>query len=398
VDRLYQNILAEHLAANRQMAFLSGPRQVGKTTIARAAAGENAYLSWDNQDDRATIVRGPKSVANQLQLQRLRQRLPVLVFDELHKYGKWKTYLKGFFDTYADAARIIVTGSARLDVFKRGGDSLMGRYFPYRMHPLSVAETLSARLTDGEIHPPRRCSKESLEHLLEYGGFPEPFLRADARFARRWRSLRREQLVREDLRDLTRVAEVGHLAVLVEILTRQAGSLANCSSLAREINVAVDTIRRWISILQALYVVFEVRPWFRNVAKSLRKQPKIYLWDWCSVSDEGARFENLVASHLLKAVHGWTDRGLGDYRLHFLRDVVGREVDFLVTRDDQPWFLVEVKTSERQLHAPLAYFQDATKADHAFQLVRNLGPVQKDCFAVRTPIVVPAVSFLSQLV
>jgi hypothetical protein len=262
----------------------------------------------------------------------------------------------------------------------------------------SVVHAVPLLTRDREIHPPRRCSRESLGHLLEYGGFPEPFLRADARFARRWRSLRREQLVREDLRDLTRVAEIGQLAVLVEILTRQAGGLASYSSLAGEINVAVDTIRRWISILQALYVVFEVRPWFRNVAKSLRKQPKIYSWDWCSVPDEGARFENLVASHLLKAVHCWTDRGLGDYRLHFLRDVVGREVDFLVTRDDRPWFLVEVKTSERQLHAPLAYFQGATKADHAVQLVRNLDPVRKDCFAVPTPIVVPAVSFLSQLV
>lgn len=398
MKRLYQNILAEHLGAHRQMAFLSGPRQVGKTTTARAAAGSDAYLNWDNQDDRAAILRGPGTVADRFQLQQLRQHLPVLVFDELHRYGKWKGYLKGFFDTYADAVRIIVTGSARLDVYKRGGDSLMGRYLPYRMHPLSVAEVLSARLTDQEIRPPRRSSREPLEHLMEYGGFPEPFLRADVRFARRWRALRREQLVREDLRDLTRIAEIDQLAILVEILTRQAGGLVNYSKLSREINVSVDTVRRWIGTLQALYVVFEVRPWFRNVAKPLRKQPRIYLWDWCSVLDEGARFENLVASHLLKAVHCWTDRGLGDYRLHFLRDVVGREVDFLVTRDDQPWFLVEVKTSERHLHAPLAHFQDATGAGHAFQVVRELESVQRDCFSVRTPVVVPAVTFLSQLV
>jgi predicted AAA+ superfamily ATPase len=398
MERIYEHALLEHFADCRQMVFLSGPRQVGKTTTGRAVARGGPYLNWDNQNDRVLILRGPRAASEELHLQELREEPPVLVFDELHKYGKWKNFLKGFHDTYGHAAKVVVTGSARLDIYKRGGDSLMGRYFPYRMHPVSVAETIHPRPAEGETRPPRKPAPEVLEHLLRFGGFPEPFLRAESRFINRWRRLRGEQLIREDIRDLTRVAEMGQLSVLVEILTRQTGSLVNYSTLARQINVSVDTIRRWLVLLQSLYVLFEVRPWHRNVAKSLRKQPKVYLWEWSSVPDEGPRFENLVASHLLKAVHWWTDRGFGTYGLHFLRDATGRETDFLVTREDRPWFIVEVKVRERDLHGPLRHFQTATKAAHAFQVVRDLEFVERDCFASSDPIVVPASSFLSQLV
>ena len=190
--RIYEIALEEHIKSLRQMVFLTGPRQVGKTTTCRLLADQGRYLNWDNQDDRATILKGPNEIALALQLNQLHESEPVIVFDELHKYSKWKTLLKGFFDVHGEKTRIIMTGSSRLDVYQRGGDSLMGRYFLYRMHPLSLSEVTDARIPDQELQPPRRPPQEALNHLLTFGGFPEPFLKAETRFVNRWRRLRTE--------------------------------------------------------------------------------------------------------------------------------------------------------------------------------------------------------------
>ncbi len=381
------------------MIMLTGPRQVGKTTTARTAAGQHSYLSWDRQSDRLAIARGTDAVADLIGLKTVRSAKCRVVFDEIHKYARWRNFLKGFFDVYEAQTRIIVTGSARLGFFRRGGDSLMGRYFLYRMHPLSVAELTRPAARDTEVTMPLRPDAHALEQLLTFGGFPEPFLRSSSRFYNRWRRLRSELLFREDLRDLTRTQEAGQVEVLAEIISRQAGGLANYSSLAADANVAVDTVRRWITVLETLFYCYRVRPWSANVPKSLRKQPKLYLWDWSLVADQGARLENLVASHLLKAVHTWTDAGLGVYDLHYLRDKARREVDFVVTRGNRPWFIVEVKSSGRRDLSPnLAYFQRVTGAKHAFQLAFDLPYVDADAFSRTDPVRVPALTFLSQLV
>jgi hypothetical protein len=398
MNRLYNGMLEMHLAEDRQMIMLTGPRQVGKTTTARQAAGDHRYMTWDRQSDRMAITRGADAVAQLLDLATVTAVRPTVIFDEIHKYAKWKTFLKGFFDVYGEQTRTIVTGSARLGFFRRGGDSLMGRYFLYRMHPLSVAELAHPDVPVSEIRPPIETSPKALAQLFAMGGFPEPFTRNSARFYNRWRRLRAEQLFREDLRDLTHTHEVGQVEVLAELLARQVGQLANYSSLAADANIAVDTVRRWIASLESLFYCYRLRPWFRNVPKSLRKQPKVFLWDWSLVADEGARRENLVASHLLKAVHGWTDLGLGDYDLFYLRDKAKREVDFLVTRAGKPWFLVEVKSAgKRDLNPNLEYFQRMTGARHAFQVAFDLPFVDIDLFSRTTPCRVPALTFLSQL-
>jgi predicted AAA+ superfamily ATPase len=271
-------------------------------------------------------------------------------------------------------------------------------YFLYRMHPLSVAELARPEVVETEIRPPTRTSPETLAGLLAFGGFPEPFTRNTARFYNRWKRLRAEQLFREDLRDLTHTHEVGQVEVLAELIARQVGQLANYSSLAADANIAVDTVRRWIATLESLFYCYRVRPWFRNVPKSLRKQPKVFLWDWSLVADEGARRENLVASHLLKAVHGWTDLGFGEYDLYYLRDKAKREVDFLVTRAGRPWFLVEVKSAgRRDINPSLEYFQGVTGAKHAFQVAFDLPFVESDPFSQATPVRVGALTLLSQL-
>lgn len=393
--RLYTSFLTDHFRKYRQMALVSGPRQVGKTTTCRSIG--DTYLNWDNADDRRHLLAGPAAVAQALELDRLRARPPIAVLDELHKYSKWKGLLKGIFDTYGDRVRLIVTGSSQLDVFRRGGDSLMGRYLLYRMHPWSVGECLRTSLPKQEIHKPGEVSSEDWEALWEHGGFPEPFLRRDSRFTRRWRSLRYEQLSREDLREVAQVTDIGSVETLMQLLAERSGQQLVYANLAQEIQRSIDTVKRWIDLLVRLQYGFLVRPWFTNVTKALRKEPKWFLRDWSGVADDGLRGETMVACHLLKAVEGWTDLGLGDFELRYLRDKQKREVDFLVARDRKPWFLAEVKSTDTRLSPSLGYFQIQTKAPHAFQLVMNLAYQPVDCFRVRRPVVVPARTFLSQM-
>lgn len=380
------------------MALVTGPRQVGKTTTSGQAAGDHAYLSWDRQSDRAVIMRGPDAVAAQLRLTELREEPQHIVFDELHKYRSWRTFLKGFFDVYQESTRTIVTGSARLGFFRRSGDSLMGRYFLYRMHPITIGELAMSGIGDSIVHKPRRVDAGSFADLVRFGGYPEPFLRGDTRFYNRWRRLRSELLFREDLRDLTLIQDVRQVEVLGQLLASQAGGLMNYSTLASDLNASVDSVRRWTAALEALYYCFTIRPWFRNIPKSLRRQPKVYLWDWSMVDEDGARAENLVASHLLKAVHWWTDVGIGTFELFYLRDKAKREVDFLVARDGKPWFLVEVKSSRGPISPSLHYYQSETGATNAFQVVMEAEYVDADCFATTSPTIVPMSTFLSQLV
>ncbi|MBS2021641.1 MAG: ATP-binding protein [Deltaproteobacteria bacterium] len=377
------------------MAFVSGARQVGKTTVCRGLSEH--YLSFDNTDDRRLILTGPGALAGRLGLDRLRERAPLVVLDELHKFARWKVLLKGFFDTYGERVRVLVTGSSRLDVFRRGGDSLMGRYFLYRMHPWSVAECLHVELPVAELRAPRAIAPDDWNALIEHGGFPEPFLRRDLRFTRRWRSLRHEQLAKEDLREVTRVQDLGTMETLMAMLADRSGEQVVYASLGRDLGVAQDTVKRWVDLLTRLHFGFLVRPWFTNVSKALRKEPKWFLRDWSGVANEGLRAETLVACHLLKAVEGWTDLGFGDFELRYLRDKEKREVDFVVIKDRRPWFLVEVKASDTALSPALDHFQKQTKAPHAFQAVLDLPFEAADCFKVRHPVVVPVRTLLSQL-
>ena len=398
-DRVYDALLADHFATNRQMAFVSGPRQVGKTTTCRRHA--DAYCNWDNLDDRELVLASPAQLAAKLGADRLSATSPVALFDELHKFPRWKPFLKGIYDTYADRLRIVVTGSSRLDIYRRGGDSLMGRYFAYRMHPFSVAERVSRDLPDSEriVRPPRPIAPAEFDALWTHGGYPEPFLRRDPRFSRRWRSLRLRQLVREDIRDLTRVQQIDQMEVLVRQLAHASGHQLVYDRLARETRVSVDTARRWVAALCDFHLGFLVRPWYRNVARSLRKEPKWYLRDWGDIEDIGARAETFVACHLLKAVDGWNDMGLGRFDLGYLRDKEKWEVDFLVARDGEPWFLAEVKHRDTTVSPGLAHYQQQVGAPFAFQVVLEADHVDADCFAAPgPPLVVPARTLLSQLV
>lgn len=397
MDRWYKNLIRDHFEENRQLALVSGPRQCGKTTAAQQLDPSTHYLTWDNPEQREWILAGHRALAHRFGLDQLGQK-PLVIFDEVQKYPDWKNWLKGFFDVWGSHCRILATGSARLDHFSRGGDSMMGRYLSYRMHPLSVGEIVAPHRTATDLLlPPREISEADWKALWEFGMFPEPFLRRDRRFFTRWSRLRLDQTVREDLRDLTRATEVSRVELVAELLRARAAQSLTFSDLARAVRSSVESVQRWVEHLEALHLVFLVRPWFRNISKALTKEPKVYLRDGSTISDPGARFENMVACHLLKAVQGWEDAGLGSFALHYLRDTEKREVDFLVVRDDTPWFLVEAKTSDTRPTDTLRHFQKATGAPHAFQVVRDLPYVDIDPFTRKDPVAVPARTLLSQL-
>ena len=395
IERLYTLILEDHLKSNRQMAFVSGPRQVGKTTVSMDLS--EFYYDWDNVNHREVMLAGPKSIARECGLDVLTGNKPIISFDEVHKYSKWKDLLKGFFDTYGREVHTIVTGSSRLDVYRKGGDSLMGRYFLYRMHPLGVSEMAGIHNWDELLRDPAPIANEDFDALWNYGGFPEPFARRDDRFHRRWKRLRNQQLFKEDVRELTRIQELSQLEMLGKLLGARSGEPIRYSGLARDIRINDKTARNWVAHLVSLHYGFLVMPWYRNISRSLRKEPKWYLRDWSDVRDAGKRAETFVACHLLKAVEGWTDLGLGNFELRYIRDKDKREVDFVVVRDEEPWFLLEVKRSSRRLSPQLEYFQKSIRCRHAFQVVTALDYVDADCFERNEPVVVPARTFLSQL-
>ncbi len=402
MKRLYEQLIFQHFRENRQMLFFMGPRQVGKTTVMKAYGVDHpptCYLNWDNADHRLIILEGPSAVAQHAQIENLQTAPLLLQFDEIHKYSHWKDFLKGFFDTYSPFCSILVTGSARLDIFQKGGDSLMGRYFPYHFYPLTIAELLRQEIREEEIAPPQQLDQESIAALWHFGGFPEPFFKRDNRFSQRWKKLRQKQLLEEDIRDLTKVEHIEKVELLAELVKHQAGQLVSIHSLAKKLRASDHSVRNWIGILRNLYFCFAIPPYATSLPRALTKEPKYYLWDWSLVADPGARLENLVAVHLRKAIHFWNDHGLGAYELFFLRDREKREVDFLVTREGKPWFLVEVKKSPNKGISPyLHYFSSHLEVQHAFQVVWDLPYVDCDCFADTRPLIVPATTFLSQLI
>ncbi|MDA0767582.1 MAG: AAA family ATPase [Verrucomicrobia bacterium] len=326
-----------------KMVFLGGPRQVGKTTLALsllndAKATHPAYLSWDDLADRKLLLAGALPADQKL-----------LVFDEIHKYRQWRGLIKGIYDKQRGTRKILVTGSARLDHYRKGGDSLQGRYHYHRLHPLSLYE----------INPVPAAS--DLDALLAFGGFPEPFLKADQRHWKRWQRERLSRVIQEDLISLEQVKQVSQVELLASVLPSRVGSPLSINNLRQDLEVAFETADRYIRILENLYFCFRIPPHGLPNLRAAKKEQKLYMWDWSLCDDPAARFENLVASQLLKYCHHLEDTEGDQMSLRFLRDSAGREIDFIVTRDGKPLFAVECKTGERDLSRNIPYF--ATRSD-----------------------------------
>jgi hypothetical protein len=320
-----------------------------------------------------------------------------VVLDELHKWRGWKGWLKGEFDAHRATLRFLVTGSARLDIYRRGGDSLQGRYHHYRLHPFSCNEAGGG--------PPTRVpapghgldfnagADDTLDALLRYGGFPEPFLAQSARTHRRWQKERLERVLHEDVRDLAALRDLSSLQWLADLLPERVASPLSLNALRGDLEVSHRALTDWIELLERLYYVVRIRPFETSRVRTLRKMPKAYLWDWSEVPAPGPRFENLVAMHLLKLCHYLRDREGYDVDLHYVRDRVGREADFLVTAKGKPWFAAEAKLAETAIDPSLVYFRDRLRIPFVYQVVLHATrDVVED--GVRC---LPAAKFLSAL-
>jgi len=340
--RYLLSTVADDLA--RKMVFLGGPRQVGKTTLGKVLIPDpGSYLNWDVASHRAAILK------NQL------PSSDAWFFDEIHKYRPWRGYLKGLFDLHGNAKRILVTGSARLDWYRFGGDSLQGRYHYLRLHPFSAAELGIS--TQGDF-----------EQLLRLGGFPEPFLAASERHARRWARDYRDRLMREDVASLERIDNLGQLELLVMRLPDLVGSPLSLNGLREDLSLSHRTVTNWVEVLERLYAIFRIAPFGAPRIRAVKKSQKHYHFDWSVVEDEGARFENLVASHLLKWVHYQNDVEGRDAELRYFRDIDGREVDFVVLEKRLPVSFIECKLTDGPVGTGMRYLKQRFPGVDAWQV------------------------------
>ena len=349
-----------------KMVFLGGARQVGKTTIAKEIISKDfksSYYNWDKMESRRSALKGEWPSDKEL-----------IILDEFHKYKKWKTWIKGEYDTYKDKYHFLLTGSAHLNIYRRGGDSLQGRYHYYTLHPFTIAEIkkLTPEIKIGnEIKFIKKIKQDDLETILQFGGFPEPLFKQDSRFLRRWHNERLERFFAEDIRDLTMIKDFGNLTLLADLLPEKVSSILSINSLAQDLQVNFRTISNWIDVFEQFYYCFRIPPFQSRKIASVRKEKKLYLWDWSQIQDEGARLENCVASHLLKFCNWLYEYEGHKASLSFLRDTTGKEVDFIVTIDNIPWFAVEVKNSDADVAKNLIYFKEKLSIPQTFQVVKK---------------------------
>ena len=354
----------------KKMVFVGGPRQVGKTTLAKAvlsaAFPAGRYLNWDFDEDRQDILQKRWSADNTL-----------LVFDELHKFPRWKRWIKGIYDVSHETHSFLVTGSARLDVYRRGGDSLMGRYHYWRLHPFTLDEI-----------PKGISPKEAFHRLMTVGGFPEPFLDGDERSARRWRRERFDRVIREDVRDLESIRNIQLLGMYLDLLRHRVGGLITLSNIANDLQISPKTAKLWLEVLERMYLVFSVRPYTKSLPRAVLKPPKVYFFDNGDVlGDEGARFENLVATSLLKRLHFLEDRDGYRYELRYIRDKEGREVDFVIVKEGELEELIEAKFSDENISKSLLYYAKRLNPKRATQIVATTKrPFDKNQIKVTDPV------------
>jgi len=371
-NRYLKNPVSEDLGD--RMVFVGGPRQVGKTTFALTFLPEPsekhpAYLNWDHIPTRSSLQKGE-----------LPARQKCIVLDEIHKFARWRNLLKGFYDTNKSEVSFIITGSARLDYYSKGGDSLQGRYHYYRLHPFSLTELNEEPTMD------------DFRSLLRFGGFPEPCLRGKEKFWRRWQRERTRRVIYEDIRDLENVKDISLLELLSAELPNRVGSPLSVKNLKELLEVSHETAERWLKIFERMYYCFRIPPYGPPKVRAVKKEQKLYLWDWSIVAEQGPRFENFIGSHLLKYCHFMEDTEGYGMELRFLRDTDKREVDFVVLKEGKPLFAVECKTGEKSVNPSLFYFMERTNIPKFYQVHQGAGDFMKK--GVR---VLPVTTFCKEL-
>ncbi len=339
--RYLENDIKDTLSRHK-MVFLGGARQVGKTTLAKSFLVDqnNAYLNYDFAKDKKKIINADIPIDQS-----------IIVYDEIHKFSRWRNLIKGIYDVYKEDINIIVTGSARLDLYRKGGDSLLGRYEYYRLHPFSICE-VDCRVDD----------------LMRLSGFPEPLLSGSEKIWRKWQNERVEKIIHGDINSLEKIKEISLLDLLIDNLPNRVGSPLSLKSIKEDLEVSHDSVKRWLEIFDRMYLTYRISPFGSPKIRAVKKEQKIYFYDWSYCVDKGSRFENLVASHLLKYCHYIEDSQGHKMELRFLRDTDKREIDFVVIKDKKPMFAVECKFGERNLSPHIAYFKERTAIPKFYQV------------------------------
>jgi len=369
---LYENIW-QTLSAHKQMVFIAGPRQAGKTTFTRILTKDfnnSLYFNWDILDEKRRLIENPFFYE---EVHRKDNSTPLIIFDELHKYSKWKNYLKSAYDRDKGNYKFIVSGSGRLDMYQKGGDSLAGRYFIFYLWPFTLAELAGNNLPFEQFMSNpievRACPNETQpawNRLSQFSGFPDPYLNRTDQFYRIWSNTYRKQLLREDIRDFVLLRSFENVEILFSLMPSRIGSPLSMASLARDIHVSFDSIRNWIEIFENFFMVFKIPPWSQKISRAISKEKKLYLFDYAGIESPAAKFENMVALELFRAVSNWNDLGLGNFSLHYLRNREKEEVDFLLSNNHKPFLLIEAKLSD----------DNAAKSLIKFQKVLNIPAVQ----------------------
>ena len=400
---LYTQIFND-LILEKSMIFMAGPRQVGKTTLAQSLADSytnNVYLNWDIISSRARFIENPTFFED---IERKDESTPLVVLDEIHKYKDWKNYLKGVYDQFHWDYQFLISGSGRLDIYQKGGDSLTGRYYLYHLWPFTIAELGKANVAHNEFQ--KNLLKISMKRhaelqeiwstLADLSGFPEPYLSGRKTTYRRWSNTYSQRLIREDIRDLTGVKSIGDMETLYYLLPSKVGSPISIPSLSQDLKVSYNTVRNWLEMFRRFFMIFSLSPWTGKIARAIQKEQKVYLWDVPRIQDPAARFENMVALELYRAVTIWNDMGYGSFSLHFIKNKEQQEVDFLVAEGRNPLVLVEAKLSDTQPSAALIKFQKMLKIP-AVQLVNQAGGFRRFSIEDQPLLIAPACQWLATL-
>ncbi len=411
IERYLESTVEQLCFARNKMAFISGPRQCGKTTLAKQLLKKRhhrgKYCNWDETSFRRMWTKNPQELLN-LKLDN-KTKKPLLILDEIHKAKLWKRSLKGLYDTNLDQYDIIVTGSTRLSVYRKGSDSLLGRYHHFRLHPFSLAELLE----QSNSIPPNKllstleslanplATKKTVQYfnrLYQFGPFPEPLFAKNQKILNLWHRGRVEKIVREDLRDLSRLPELSQIEMLVSLLPERAASSLSLKSLSEDLEVSYTTVKRWMDYLYELYYAFKIPPFFKSLNRSLKKESKLYLWDWSEIANDAAKFENMIASHLLKYCHYLTDSGIGNFQLYYLRNKEGQEIDFLITHNQQPWLPIEVKLHNDNISNNWPTFLAQLPCKTGIQLVKTPNVMRLEKIKQGKVLIISAINFLTYLI
>ncbi|MFH1258398.1 MAG: ATP-binding protein [Elusimicrobiota bacterium] len=368
IKRLIYSALWEQLSSEKQMVFISGPRQTGKTTLAKEIAKSfknSVYFNWDIISNKKTLIENPTFFEN---INRIDESTPLVIFDEIHKYKNWKNYLKGIYDQFGPDYKFLVSGSGRLDLYQKGGDSLAGRYFMFHLFPFTVAELSANRRTFPEfVKSPiagfdindKKTTAGIWQSLYNIGGFPEPFVKGTRAFWTRWSGNYVHQIVYEDIRNMSDIKNVDSIEILFSLLPSKIGSPLSINNIAGDLQVSFDSVKSWLKLFDIFYLTFRLSPWTAKISRAISKEKKVYLFNYPEIDNEGARFENMVALELIRAIYNWNEYGYGRFSLHYIRNKEKDEVDFLIAEHNKPLLLVEAKFSDLSPTKSLLNFQNA---------------------------------------